>query len=304
MKEPWLQRLKEFESFLKLEKSLSRNSVEAYRHDVLKFKEFLDDEIAATGPLQVQHQHIQHYLIWLGKQGSSPTSQARYLSGIKAFYKFLLLENALDHDPTELVEAPATARKLPQVLSTQEIDRMVAAIDLSQPMGHRNKAIVEVLYGCGLRVSELVNLSQEDLHPNEGFIRVVGKGNKERLVPFAPFTQQVLHQYLEHERPHCLSSVETHRIFLNKRGNPLSRVMVFLVVKDLAAKAGIEKEISPHTFRHSFATHLVEGGADLRAVQEMLGHESILTTEIYTHLQTDYMRSTLLQFHPRYSSKK
>jgi integrase/recombinase XerD len=181
---------------------------------------------------------------------------------------------------------------------------MVAAIDLSQPMGHRNKAIVEVLYGCGLRVSELVHLSQEDLHPKEGFIRVIGKGNKERLVPFAPFTQQVLNRYIEHERPHCLSNAETHRIFLNKRGKPLSRVMVFLVVKDLAEKAGIEKEISPHTFRHSFATHLVEGGANLRAVQEMLGHESILTTEIYTHLQTDYMRSTLLHYHPRYSGKQ
>lgn len=304
MKEPWLQRLKEFESFLKLEKSLSRNSVEAYRRDVLKFKQFLEAEVADTGPLQVQHVHIQQYLIWLGKQRSSATSQARYLSGIKAFYKFLLLENALDHDPTELVEAPSTARKLPQVLSTQEIDRMVAAIDLSQPMGNRNKAMVEVLYGCGLRVSELVGLSLEDLHPNEGFIRVIGKGNKERLVPFAPFTQQVLNYYIEHERPHSASSAETHRIFLNKRGKPLSRVMVFLVVKDLAEKAGIEKEISPHTFRHSFATHLVEGGADLRAVQEMLGHESILTTEIYTHLQTDYMRSTLLQYHPRYSGKK
>ncbi|MCX6285810.1 MAG: site-specific tyrosine recombinase XerD [Bacteroidetes bacterium] len=296
----WKSYIHGYQSFLRLEKSLSQNSIEAYLHDVEKLTQYLDQTGIKAGPDQVTLKDFQDFLKWINGLGMTATSQARIVSGLKGFYKYLLLENIIRKDPTELLESPKTGRKLPVFLTVPEINALTEAIDLSTPEGKRNKAILEVMYGCGLRVSELVGLRITNLYFNEGFIKVVGKGNKERLVPLGAMAMNEIVHYLREVRPGIpLRAGNDDILFLNRRGSKLSRVMIFTIIKNLARKAGLKKTISPHTFRHSFATHLVEGGADLRAVQEMLGHESITTTEIYTHLDREYLRSTIIQFHPR-----
>ena len=289
-----------YSSYLRLEKSLSPNSIEAYLHDIEKLLQFLEIQGGVAGPGQVSLRDLQGFLRWITELGMTPTSQARIVSGLKGFYKYLLLENIIPKDPTELLESPRTGRKLPVFLTLEEINMIIASIDLSTPEGKRNKAMIEVMYGCGLRVSELISLRISNLYFNDGFLKVVGKGDKERLVPVGDTARNEIVHYLQEIRTGI--SVRTGNddiLFLNRRGSKLSRVMIFTIIKAMATKAGITKTISPHTFRHSFATHLVEGGADLRAVQEMLGHESITTTEIYTHLDREYLRSTIIQFHPR-----
>jgi integrase/recombinase XerD len=283
-----------------LEKSLSKNSVEAYLHDVDLLMRFLELKKYSLVPKDLELNHLQDFLKWINELGMSAHSQARIISGIKSFYKYLLLENVLNHNPTELIEAPKLGRKLPDTLSLDEINKIIEAIDLSTPEGQRNKAILETLYSCGLRVSELVNLKISNLYFNDEFIKVVGKGDKERLVPIGSVAIKQITIYKNEIRSHIAVKKEHEDVlFLNRRGAKLSRVMVFTIIKQLAFKIGLKKHISPHTFRHSFATHLIEGGADLRAVQEMLGHESITTTEIYTHLDRDYLRQAIIQFHPR-----
>lgn len=296
----WELRIKEYKAFLLIEKSLSANSVDAYLRDVQKFLQYLSIKSIQIEPENVNYEMLRDFIGWLNELVISERTQARIISGIKGFYKFLLLEDHIENDPTSLLEGPRIGRKLPEVLSIYEIDDMVSAIDLSKPEGHRNKAIIETLYSCGLRVSELINLKLSNTHFNEGFIKVEGKGNKERLVPISPKAVNEISYYLDNYRNHLSVKREAEDIvFLNRRGNMLTRIMIFTIVKNLAELAGLKKNISPHTLRHSFATHLVEGGADLRAVQEMLGHESILTTEIYTHLDREYLRDTILQYHPR-----
>ena len=296
----WQPYIRGFVSFLKLEKSLSSNSVQAYEHDITMLVRFMEMKGMALAPEQVRLRDLQDFIKWVHELGMTPATQARVISGIRAFFKYLLMEGTLTANPAELLESPKTGRKLPDTLSIHEIVSIIEAIDRSKPEGERNKAILEVLYGCGLRVSELINLRITDIHFNEGFISVTGKGNKQRLVPLGTHAAQQIRIYKEQVRSHQLiAKGHEDYLFLNNKGRKLSRVMIFYIVKDLAEKAGIRKSVSPHTFRHSFATHLVEGGADLRAVQEMLGHSSILTTEIYTHLDRDFIRSTILQYHPR-----
>ncbi|MCZ8021827.1 MAG: site-specific tyrosine recombinase XerD [Cyclobacteriaceae bacterium] len=295
--------LKQFVTFLKLERSLSDNSIQAYERDVEKLLQYKGIIQSKTSIANWDGKQLQQFLQYLAELGLSAYSQARILSGIKSFYKFLVTEDIIKQDPTVLLEGPKLGRKLPDTLSLEEIDALLQAIDLSTPEGQRNKAILEVLYSCGLRVSECVELKTGNLYLEEmgvGFVKVVGKGNKERLVPIGKEASKYVRIYIEQIRNGMpiQKGFENH-LFLNRRGKKLTRAMIFTIIKNLAAKAGIKKNISPHTFRHSFATHLVEGGADLRAVQEMLGHESITTTEIYTHLDRDYLRSVVQEFHPR-----
>ena len=295
----WEAYKKGFKAYLALERSLSDNSVQAYLADVDKLTSFLETSGINKGPAQLELADLQQFVKWVAELGMTQTSQARLISGIRSFYKYCLLEDITSKDPTVLLEAPKLMRQLPDVLSFEEIETIIAQIDLSTPEGGRNKAILETLYSCGLRVSEVVNLKLSQLYLDVGFIRVVGKGNKERLVPIGSSAIKYIVLYKEQIRVHVAPQKgEEDILFLNRRGKRLTRVMIFLIIKDLVKKAGITKIISPHTFRHSFATHLVEGGADLRAVQEMLGHESITTTEIYTHLDREYLRKTLQQFHP------
>ena len=292
--------IKEFKSYLQLEKNLSKNSVEAYINDITRLMNYLSACNVNMCIKNVTHEFLQDYLHWMNQFGISPRTQARNVSSIKAFFQFLRYSGELESNPSTLLESPKIGRKLPVVLSVNEIDRMVAAIDLSKPEGHRNKAIIETLYGCGLRVSELVSLKISDIFATEGFIKVKGKGSKERLVPIGRTALNEINFYLEYYRNHLQVDTRSGDIlFLNRRGKGLTRVMIFTIIKDLSRKAGIKKTISPHTFRHSFATHLIEGGADLRAVQEMLGHESILTTEIYTHLDREFLRQSIMEHHPR-----
>jgi integrase/recombinase XerD len=293
----WLDHIRNFKNYLKLERGLSGNSVESYVRDAEKLFQFCGEEKKIAF---LKDEDIHNFLVFLNDLGLSANSQARILSGIKAFFEYLFIEKIIITDPTELISSPRITRKLPETMHLHEIEAMMANIDLSTPEGPRNKAIIEVMYSCGLRVSELTNLKISDCLFSEGFIRVVGKGNKMRLVPigneaikFSKIYQREVRIQLDIQQGH------EDYLFLNRRGKALSRVMVFLIIKDLAEKAGIHKSISPHTLRHSFATHLVEGGADLRAVQEMLGHESIITTEIYTHLDRAYLQQTLKEFHPR-----
>lgn len=290
--------IRQFRQYLLLERSFSQNTAEAYIHDILLLCEF----VAPKSLKDVQLEDLQQFIIFLKEEKKvESTTQARIMAGIRAFYRFLVMEQMVAENPALLIDTPKLGSKLPTVLTIPEVEAIIAAVDLSLPEGHRNKAIIEVLYGCGLRVSELVNLRLSWLHLNEGYTRVIGKGDKERIVPMGETAQKALVLYLEGARQHLKIKKDCEDIvFLNRRGGQLTREMVFLVVKALAKKAGITKTISPHTFRHSFATHLVEGGADLRAVQEMLGHESITTTEIYTHLDQDYIQSTIALFHPRY----
>ncbi|MEO6000835.1 MAG: site-specific tyrosine recombinase XerD [Chitinophagaceae bacterium] len=297
----WYPYKKGFKAWLQLERSLSDNSVEAYLRDIEKFTQFLQVSDSMKTPDGIELKHLQAFVKWIGELGMTPGSQARIISGIRSFYKYCLIENISRKDPTSLLEAPTLKRALPDILSFEEIESIIAAIDLSKQEGGRNKAILETLYSCGLRVSELVNLRISGLYMDVGFIRVIGKGDKERLVPIGSSAIKYIDIYRKEIRKNiAVKTGQEDFLFLNRRGSKLSRVMIFLLLKDLVKKAGITKNISPHTFRHSFATHLVEGGADLRAVQEMLGHESITTTEIYTHLDREYLRNTLHQFHPAF----
>jgi integrase/recombinase XerD len=297
----WEVYKKGFKAFLQLEKSLSAHSVEAYLRDIDKFAQYLFDEVGAIGPAEVTLKHLQSFIQTIGKLEMAPSSQARIISGIKSFFKFCLLEQIISINPTTLLPTPKIQRKLPDVLSFEEIEQLISAIDLSKPEGGRNKAILEVMYSSGLRVTEAINLKISSLYLDVGFIRVIGKGDKERLVPIGSDAIKYIKLYKETIRVHQAPAKDCEDIlFLNNRGKALSRVMIFYIIKDLIQKTGIQKTISPHSFRHSFATHLVEGGADLRAVQEMLGHESITTTEIYTHINREYLRDTLDRFHPAF----
>jgi integrase/recombinase XerD len=297
----WAAYKKGFKAYLQLEKSLSSNSVESYLRDVEKLTQYLQLQSITDSPAGLSLQQLQLFVQYIAQLGLSATSQARLISGIKAFYKYCLVEQVVVNNPTELLEAPKTKRLLPDVLSVEEINAMSNAIDVSTAEGTRNKTIIEVMYSCGLRVSEVVNLKMSELYLADGFIRVIGKGSKQRLIPIG--NEAIKHIQLYTSFVRNTINIKTGNediLFLSKRGSLLSRVMIFYIIKNTAALAGITKNISPHTFRHSFATHLIEGGADLRAVQEMLGHESITTTEIYTHLDRDYLRSTLQQFHPAF----
>lgn len=296
----WQAYKKGYKAWLQLEKSLAANSVEAYLRDIDKLTTFLTEKETKT-PEQVTLKDLEQFVKWVAELGMTPSSQARIISGLRSFYKYCLLEQITNNDPTVLLEAPKLKRALPDVLSFEEIENIIAQIDLSKPEGGRNKAMLETLYSCGLRVTELVNLKLSCLYLDVGFVRVIGKGDKERLVPIGSDAIKYIKIYRDDIRVHiAVKKGQEDILFLNRRGSKLTRVMVFLILKELAKKAGITKNISPHTFRHSFATHLVEGGADLRAVQEMLGHESITTTEIYTHLDREFLRNTLQQFHPAF----
>ncbi|MCK5171670.1 MAG: site-specific tyrosine recombinase XerD [Bacteroidales bacterium] len=296
----WDKSIIQFRNFLKLEKSLSDNSITAYETDIRKFVTYLEIKELSIAPIHVKPQDLKNFLEWINELGLNARSQARIISGLKAFFKYLILEDIIETDPSNLIESPRLGRKLPEVLSLEEIDRIIAAIDLSQAEGQRNKAIIETLYSCGLRVSELINLKITNIYFNDGFIRVVGKGDKERLVPIGQKAMKEIRYYFQDRnlQPNIDKSSQ-NIVFLNRRGKQLTRVMIFTIIKILAKKAEIKKNISPHTFRHSFASHLIDGGADLRAVQEMLGHESIITTEIYTHLDREYLRDAIIRFHPR-----
>jgi integrase/recombinase XerD len=289
-----------FRSFLRLERSLSPHSIEAYIHDVSKLIAYLEFRGMNITPDRITLNVLKDFICWITELGMTAGTQARVISGIKAFYKYLILEDSIKVDPTELLESPRIGRKLPVVLSVEEIDQLIGAIDLSTMEGKRNKAILETLYGCGLRVTELVTLRISDLHVNEGFVSVIGKGDKQRLVPIGSRALEEVLYYIREIRPKIpVRKGFEDILFLNRRGINLTRVMIFTIIRQLCIKTGIRKQISPHSFRHSFATHLVEGGADLRAVQEMLGHESITTTEIYTYLDREFLRSTILMHHPR-----
>lgn len=296
----WEPYIKGFRNYLKLERSLSENSIQAYLRDVRKLEQFLDLQKLSLAPGAVTTKHLKGFLEYLNELGMSAYSQARIISGLRGFFNYLLGEELIQTDPSELIEAPRLGRKLPDTLDYHEIEKILSVVDLSSPEGYRNRAMLEVLYSSGLRVSELVGLKRASIYADIGFLRVIGKGNKERLVPIGKEALKYLTIYLDEVRPQQkIQSGAESFVFLNRRGRPLSRVMVFTIIKDLVAKAGIRKSVSPHTFRHSFATHLIEGGADLRAVQEMLGHESITTTEIYTHLDRDYLKQVIREFHPR-----
>lgn len=294
----WDRYIKDFVSFLKIEKGLADNSIYAYQNDVFKLRDF--SWTLMKKPVEITYPDLQQFVSELYDLGLSARSQARIISGVKQFYLFLFLEDEIASDPSELLEIPKIGRKLPEVLTVEEIDKLIGAIDLSTNEGHRNRAILETLYSCGLRVSELVNLRFEDIFFDEGFIRVTGKGNKQRLVPVSPSVKKEITLYKDQIRRH-MNIVRGNEsfVFLNRRGVQLTRVMIFTIIKNLGNEVGLTKNISPHTFRHSFATHLLEGGANLRAIQEMLGHESITTTEIYTHLDTNMLREAIISFHPR-----
>lgn len=296
----WNSLQKGFEAYLKLERGLSENSILAYRNDIEQLRLFAEAELGGISPRKIAHGNLTDYIHQIAQDGKEAGTQSRTISGIKSFFKYLLIEQVRDTDPSEMLESPKLMRKLPDTLSTDEISEMIGSIDLSKPEGTRNRAIIETLYSCGLRVSELTGLLISNIHDHEGFIRITGKGNKERLVPIGGQALKYIAQYRDQVRNHLnIANEHSDILFLNRRAKPLSRVMIFNIVKALAEQNGIQKNISPHTFRHSFATHLVEGGADLRAVQEMLGHESITTTEIYTHLDRSYLRENIMKYHPR-----
>lgn len=300
----WEAHKKGFKAWLQLEKSLSENSVEAYLHDINMLTAFFEQTAGTKRIEEVELSDLEQFLKHINNLGLNEASQARIISGLRSFFKFSMIEELINKDPTALLETPKLSRKLPDVLSFEEIESIINAIDLSQPEGQRNKAILETMYSCGLRVSEVVNFRLSHFYPDLGFVRVTGKGDKERLVPIGSDAIKHINIYLTQYRSRQpVSKGEEDILFLNRRGRRLSRVMIFLIIKELTRKAGINKTVSPHTFRHSFATHLVEGGAGLRAVQDMLGHESITTTEIYTHLDREYLRHTLLKFHPAFKNK-
>ncbi|NJL75713.1 MAG: site-specific tyrosine recombinase XerD [Saprospiraceae bacterium] len=297
----WQKRLNDYRSYLKLERAFSDNTVEAYLRDVRKLIDFFKSQHITLAPHEVKKEHLEDFVKWAASSGIGANSQTRIISGVRAFFKFLLVDDAIGEDPTEFVKRPRMERKLPEVLAISEVQAMIDTVDLSSVHGLRNRAMLETLYACGLRVSELTTLKLSNMHLDTGFIKVIGKNNRERMVPIGEVASKHIKNYIEHVRKH-LSKIQKQDediLFLNHRGTQLTRVMVFKIVKEAAEKAAIPKNVSPHTFRHSFATHLVEGGADLRAVQDMLGHESIATTEVYTHLDKEYLKETILQFHPR-----
>lgn len=295
----WTIFIKGFRAWLQVERSLSSNTIEAYCRDIEKLAGYVATMPGDLKPGDLNLQQLQDFVKTLASMGIEASSQSRIISGIRSFYKYLLLENEIKIDPTELLDMPKIGRKLPQVLSQQEIEMMLSAIDLSHPLGERNKAIIETLYGCGLRVSELTDLKLTNLFPEEGYIVIIGKGNKQRIVPIGPKVMSQILRYKEHVRNHLpVKNGQENYLYLNQNGKKLTRAMIFTIIKRLGALAGITKTISPHTFRHSFATHLVENGADLRAVQDMLGHAFITTTEIYTHIDREFLRDNILRFHP------
>lgn len=296
----WTQAIKNFETWLRLEKSLSANSIDAYINDVSRLERFFTENFKGITPERITYPDLRLFLSHLAKENINARTQARVVSGIRSFFKYLLIDGEINENPASLIESPKTGTKLPEVLTIEEIDRIMEAIDLSKPEGHRNKAIIETLYSCGLRVSELVNLRITDIHYGEGFVNITGKGDKQRFVPIGTKALKAIDIYRS-DRNRLPVVNDQNILFLNRRGRKLTRAMIFTIIKELAAKAGIMKKISPHTFRHSFATHMIEAGADLRAVQEMLGHESILTTEIYTHIDRTFLRDTLIMYHPRSS---
>ena len=294
----WEKSIKEFKTYLKIERSLSDNTIDSYLRDVKKIAKFSRKK--DLNETQITKSEIKEFITEINKKGISARTQSRIISSIKAFYKYLILEDYLKINPTELIESPKIGIKLPETLSIEEIDSLISAIDLSHPQGERNRAILEVLYSCGLRVSELTNLKLSNIRFKEGYVKVIGKGNKERFAPIGSSAIKFLNIYLTEIRNHQnINKGSEDIVFLNRRGNKLTRVMIFTIIKQLSQRIGLKKKISPHTFRHSFATHLIEGGADLRAIQEMLGHESITTTELYTHLDREYLRENIMQFHPR-----
>jgi integrase/recombinase XerD len=298
----WEAYLKGFKAYLQLERSMSDNTVEAYLHDVAMLRDHVQDAYPGVSVETVKLEHLQSLMASIYDLGLSAGTQARVLSGVKSFFRYLLLEEVIKRDPTELLDAPKLRRSLPHVLSLTEIDKLFEAIDHSKPEGTRNHAMLETMYSCGLRVSELITLRLSNLYLDVGFVKVLGKGNKERLVPIGDAAVKHIKLYREHVRNHMevIKKDSEDILFLNRRGAGMSRVMVFLILQDLAKKIGLKQSVHPHTLRHSFATHLVEGGADLRAVQEMMGHKSITTTEIYTHLDRGYLRQTLEKYHPRF----
>ena len=296
----WESEINGFRNYLRVERGLSDNSIHAYITDLNKLVQFLRDKGIDNGPDKVILANLKDMMEDISDKGISPRTQARVISGIKSFYKYLLIEDKVDRDPTALLEAPKVGRKLPEILTVDEIDSIINAIDTKKSEGQRNKAILETLYSCGLRVSELIDLKISNLYFESGFVKIEGKGNKERLVPISTKAIKEINLYLsEYRRNLKINPADEDVLFLNRRGKKLSRVMIFTIIKNLTKKVGMDKNISPHTFRHSFATHLIDGGANLRAVQEMLGHESIITTEIYTHLDKEYLKNTIIQFHPR-----
>ena len=296
----WLESKKGYETFLRIEKSLSPNSVSAYVNDINKLIMFVDEHYPDLTPETVKLAQLRKFVEWMNQNGISPRTQARPISGVKSFYKFLLIEEAVENDPTTLLESPRIGRKLPEILTDDEINNLIDAIDVTKAEGLRNRAILETLYSCGLRVSELVDLKVSNLHFEQEFLRIAGKGERERLVPISKRAIEDIKKYLVNSRKKLVIEKGFENVvFLNRRGRKLSRVMIFTIIKNLADKIKLEKNISPHTFRHSFASALVQGGADLRTVQEMLGHESILTTEIYAHLDKEYLKDTVNRFHPR-----
>ncbi|MDG2449582.1 MAG: tyrosine recombinase XerD [Saprospiraceae bacterium] len=301
----WNSGIKGFKAFLQLEKSLSPNTVVAYERDILRLYQFAEEQLSAKSPLDISYDDLEEYLAWLSDFSLADYSRARMLSGIKAFFKYLLIEDLILDDPSELLEGPKLRRKIPDVLSYEEVEKMLAAIDLSHPQGHRNRSILETIYACGLRVSELTHLRLSNYYPDIEIVKVVGKGNKERIIPIGDSAIKHINFYLEGSRRHMtnIDKAHTDYIYLNRRGKKLSRVMVFNIIKKAVSDSGIQKNVSPHTLRHSFATHLIERGADLKAVQDMLGHESIITTEIYTHLDTEFLRKTVMSYHPAYIRK-
>lgn len=295
----WQQALTDYQHYLRIERGLSANSIENYRYDIVKLINYLEEHEIQISPLKISEEKIQEFIYEVSKSMSA-RSQSRIISGLRSFFDYLVFEDYRKDNPLELIESPKIGRKLPDTLSTEEIDRLIKSIDLSHPQGERNRCILETLYSCGLRVSELIKLKLSDLYFDEGFIRVVGKGDKQRLVPISPLTVKYINLYIDQIRVHLpIQKGFEDTLFLNRRGKQLTRAMIFTIVKQTAVKAGVKKKISPHTFRHSFATHLLENGADLRSIQQMLGHESIITTEIYMHLDRTHLKEVLEKFHPR-----
>lgn len=296
----WDNAIENYKTYLILERSLSANSVEAYIADIQKLARFCDEKFSVGQPAETTYEMLKDFLVYINEIGITSRTQARSISSIRSFFKFLVFDGVIQHNPTKLLEAPKVGRKLPNILTTEEIDAMLNAVEMYKPEGQRNKAIIETLYSCGLRVSELINVKLSNINFRLGIIKIEGKGNKERIIPLSRNARQEIKQYLKVYRDYLdIEKNYEDYLYLNKRGTSLSRVMVFNIIKHLAERAGIKKSVSPHTFRHSFASHLVNGGADLRAVQDMLGHESILTTEIYTHLDDHYLKDTINKFHPR-----